>query len=368
MLKLSRFYITIALAATLLAGCGQKEEVPQETPVAENVEAVENEVIESEKKESLMVDGVNYLSVDGIELHKGANIAMVATNSENLFFDIVKSGAAKAVEDINTALGYSGKDKVKFSYAAAKGQDVIEQINIIDQFLDKAPDALCVAFTDASACKTQMDMAKNNGIKTIAFDTADDSGLTESIVATDNEAAAREAAQKMFEAIDYEGKIAILVHNSLTQTGQLRKQAIIDEMTQNYNDKNIQFVEIVYTAQDERSETEILSELLDDYADLAGIICTDLKTTEMVIDYAKKTDTMNLKVVGFDTSKKIISEVGGALTGTMAQDPYAMGYATVIAAARAAVGLENPAHIETGHLWIDASNVQSEEVQTVLNY
>ena len=376
MVKLSKFYITAALAAILLTGCTPTEEVTEEkTPAAETVE-VETEAIveeipeaeETEPKKSLMINGTDYLSVEGIALEAGTDIAMVATNSKNSYWDVVEKGAVQAIADLNTALGYTGKSKIKLSFDAPKGEDVIEQINIIDQFLDKAPDALCVAFTDASSCKTQMDMAKNNGIKTIAFDTPDDSQLTETVVATDNRAAASEAAKKMFEAIDYEGKVAILVHNSLTQSAQVRKQAIIDEMTQNYNDKNIQFVEIVYAAQEERSESEILSELLAKYDDLAGIICTDKQTTEMVIDYAKGLEEVNFKIVGFDTSEKIITEVGNLLVGTMAQDPYSIGYATVVAAARSITNMGNEENICTEHVWIDAENLDSPEVQSVLNY
>lgn len=376
MVKLSKFYITATLAAILLTGCTPTEEVTEEkTPAAETVE-VETEAIveeipeaeETEPKKSLMINGTDYLSVEGIALETGTDIAMVATNSKNSYWDVVEKGAVQAIADLNTALGYTGKSKIKLSFDAPKGEDVIEQINIIDQFLDKAPDALCVAFTDASSCKTQMDMAKNNGIKTIAFDTPDDSQLTETVVATDNRAAASEAAKKMFEAIDYEGKVAILVHNSLTQSAQVRKQAIIDEMTQNYNDKNIQFVEIVYAAQEERSESEILSELLAKYDDLAGIICTDKQTTEMVIDYAKGLEEVNFKIVGFDTSEKIITEVGNLLVGTMAQDPYSIGYATVVAAARSITNMGNEENICTEHVWIDAENLESSEVQSVLNY
>ena len=376
MVKLSKFYIIAALAAILLTGCTPTEEVTEEkTPAAETVE-VETEAIveeipeaeETEPKKSLMINGTDYLSVEGIALEAGTDIAMVATNSKNSYWDVVEKGAVQAIADLNTALGYTGKSKIKLSFDAPKGEDVIEQINIIDQFLDKAPDALCVAFTDASSCKTQMDMAKNNGIKTIAFDTPDDSQLTETVVATDNRAAASEAAKKMFEAIDYEGKVAILVHNSLTQSAQVRKQAIIDEMTQNYNDKNIQFVEIVYAAQEERSESEILSELLAKYDDLAGIICTDKQTTEMVIDYAKGLEEVNFKIVGFDTSEKIITEVGNLLVGTMAQDPYSIGYATVVAAARSITNMGNEENICTEHVWIDAENLDSPEDQRVFNY
>ena len=376
MVKLSKFYITATLAAILLTGCTPTEEVTEEkTPAAETVE-VETEAIveeipeaeETEPKKSLMINGTDYLSVEGIALETGTDIAMVATNSKNSYWDVVEKGAVQAIADLNTALGYTGKSKIKLSFDAPKGEDVIEQINIIDQFLDKAPDALCVAFTDASSCKTQMDMAKNNGIKTIAFDTPDDSQLTETVVATDNRAAASEAAKKMFEAIDYEGKVAILVHNSLTQSAQVRKQAIIDEMTQNYNDKNIQFVEIVYAAQEERSESEILSELLAKYDDLAGIICTDKQTTEMVIDYAKGLEEVNFKIVGFDSSEKIIAEVGNLLVGTVSQDPYSIGYATVVAAARSITNMGNEENICTEHVWIDAENLESSEVQSVLNY
>ena len=246
---------------------------------------------------------------------------------------------------------------------------MIEQLNIIDQFLDKAPDALCIAFTDASACKTQMQMAKNNGIKLITFDTPDDSRMTEALVGTNNTKAAAEAAAKLYEAIGYEGKVAIIVHNSLTSTGQERKQAIVDELANNYNDKEIQFVDIVYLAQEDRSSEEILDELLERTPDLAGIICTDLITTEMVLDYMAELEQREFAVAGFDTSEKIISAVkDGSLIGTMSQNPYGMGYATVTTAARAIAGQDKAEVIETNHQWIDADNVATEKVKSILYF
>ena len=382
MVNVSKFYIMMMCAAVLMTGCGQTEEPVKETVVTdviqENEEPVTEEPEVSAEEPEVSVEepvihpivenGIDYLSFDGISLEPSASIAMVAENSENPYWDVVKKGAFQAIEDLNSALGYSGKSKINLSFDAPDDEDVIEQINIIDQFLDKAPDALCVAFSDASACKTQMQMAKNNGIKLLAFDTSDDSRLTETVVGTDNNAAATQAAAKMYEAINYEGKVAILVHNSMTQTGQERKQAIINELAANYNDKNIKFVDIVYLAQEDRTEDEILNELLERNPDLAGIICTDLITTEMVIDYAKKQEEVSFKIVGFDVSEKIVSEVGGLLEGTVAQDPYGIGYATIVAAARSIAGMENAENIYTAHQWIDQKNLESEEVQALLNY
>lgn len=371
--------MTVMLCAALLSGCGQATEKP-ETKDPEEVKAQEEQqdaVLpeepeeEPEVKEALhpvTADGIDYLSVDGITLEPGTTMAMVATDSGNAYWSYVKKGANTAIADLNSALGYTGKNKIGFSFAAPKNENVIDQINIIDQFLDRAPDVLSVAFTDATACKTQMEMAKNNGIHLIAFDTPDAGRMTESLVATDSVTAARTAAAKMFEAIGYEGRVAIIVHNSLTKTGQDRKQAIINELTENYNDKNIQFLDIVYMEQENRSTGEVMDELLTREPNLAGIICTDLETTENVLEYAKKIENPSFQIVGFDMSEKIEKEIGGLLYGTVAQDPYGIGYAAVVASARSVAGMENAENIVTDHVWVDASNVKEPEVQSLFKF
>ena len=122
-------------------------------------------------------------------------------------------------------------------------------------------------------------------------------------------------------------------------------------------------------AQEDRSESEILDELLSRNPDLAGIICTDLLTTEMMIDYVNKLDEKNFVVAGFDTSKKIVKAVTeGTIIGTMSQDPYGMGYATIITAARSIAGLEKSEWVNSAHYWVNADNLQSEEAQSLLRY
>lgn len=380
MIRSAKLYMMMFALSAVLSGCGKTKEVSAEVPVAEEevqkpaegetegIPEKETEAEEEKRLHPVTADGIDYLSVEGITLEPGTSIAMVATDSGNSYWNNVKKGASAAIADLNKQLGYSGRDKVTLVFDAPKDENVTDQINIIDQFLDRAPDALCIAFTDATACKTQMELAKNNGIKLIGFDASDAERMTETLVATDNRAAEREAAAKMFEAIGYEGRVAIIVHNSMSQTGKDRKQAIIDELTENYNDKNIQFLDIVYMEQEDRSTTEILDKLLEQEPDLKGIICTNLQTTEQVLDYAKTLEDPQFKIVGFDMSKKIEEEIGGLLYGTVAQDPYGTGYATVVAAARSAAGMENAQTVVTDYLWVDESNVASEEVQNLCGY
>lgn len=376
MIKLSKFYIALACTSLCMFGCAKTEEAPEKEP-ADQTETVSPEETEdtaeiTEKKPVLhpvKAEGIDYLDTKGIELEPGTEIAMVATSSSNKFYAQVKKGAVQAVADLNKALGFTGKDKLKLSYAAPKSDNVIEQTNIIDQFLDKAPDALCIAFADATASKTQIQMAKNNGIKLIAFDTPEEGQAIDTLIATDNREAATQAAGKLFNAVSYQGKVAVLVHNSLTQTGLDRYRAITSELAKKYGNKDLRFVDVIYLAQDNRTEKEILDELLEKHPDLSGIICTDLQTTEMAINYAKNLEEKTFQIVGYDVSEKIVNGVkDGTIIGTVAQDPYSMGYATVIAAARSIAEMDNAETIHTGHLWIDSSNLDSEEAQELLNY
>lgn len=64
---------------------------------------------------------------------------MVGKDSASSFWKRVKAGAEQAVADLNEALGYTGNAKVKVTYDAPAKESVSEQIDIIDQMLDKNP-------------------------------------------------------------------------------------------------------------------------------------------------------------------------------------------------------------------------------------
>ena len=52
--------------------------------------------------------------------------------------------------------------------------------------------------------------------------------------------------------------------------------------------------------------------------------------------------------------------------GLVVQNPYAMGYASVIAAARSALSMGNESIVDTGYTWITKSNLNDNEVKKML--
>ncbi len=374
MVKLLKFYITVLCVALLCIGCVKKEEAPEQENVVTEETSTENEEeeafdLEKEKEYFPIIKaGIDYLSAEGIPLEPKTQIAMIVSDKSNKFYSTIKEGANQAIADLNEVLGYTGKQRISLLYDGPKQENVIDQINIIDQFLDKAPHALTISFADATASKTQMQMMKNNGIQVIAFDAPDDSQMAEALVSTDNKAAAAEAAGKLFEALDENSKVAVIVHNSMKQTGKDRYSAITGEYLSKYLEKKLRFVDIIYMDRTDKSNKKVMDELLEKNPDLAGIICTDLKTTEMVINYAKDLESQEFSIVGFDSSEKILNAIkDGTVLGTVAQDAHGMGYATVIAAARSIADMANATNIHSGYLWIDASNINSEEAKVILN-
>jgi hypothetical protein len=45
-----------------------------------------------------------------------------------------------------------------------------------------------------------------------------------------------------------------------------------------------------------------------------------------------------------------------------------MGYATITTAARTIAGLAKASNVYSGHQWIDAENLSTEQVKSILNY
>jgi ribose transport system substrate-binding protein len=56
----------------------------------------------------------------------------------------------------------------------------------------------------------------------------------------------------------------------------------------------------------------------------------------------------------------------GVINGSISQDPIGIGYKAVEAAVKAVNGEELEKNIDTGFVWYDASNIDSEDVFPVL--
>ena len=72
--------------------------------------------------------------------------------------------------------------------------------------------------------------------------------------------------------------------------------------------------------------------------------------------------------MGFDAGRDQLDALAdGSIDGLVVQNPFGMGYATVVAAARTVLEIGNEAQVDTGFVWVDADNMEDENIQAYID-
>ncbi|MGH3703583.1 MAG: ABC transporter substrate-binding protein [Agromyces sp.] len=285
-------------------------------------------------------------------------IALVSKGFQHQFWQAVKSGAEQAAEEFDVEITFEGPDTEA---------DVDQQIQQLQTALDKSPAAIGFAALDSQAAGPLLQQAKDSNIPVIAFDSGVDSDIPLTTAATDNLAAAGEAAKHMADAIGHEGKVALVVHDQTSVTGQERRDGFVDYMEE--NEPNIEIVDIQYGGGDQAKSADLAKAILAANPDLKGIYGSNEGSAIGVVQAVKELglDSTTLTVIGFDSGKAQMDAIReGLMAGAITQNPVGIGYETVKAAVEALDGKTLPKTIDTGFYWYDATNIDDEEIQAVL--
>ena len=435
-----RAAIAAALCMTVLAaGCGKKADDPvftgdkTEAPVYQaNLDAIKSSV---------------YASADNLDLEPGTYISVIGRGSSTPYWNQVKAGVEQAATDLNTALGYSGNDKVKVLYSAPDENDNIDQqVNILDEELARYPDVIAISSVDASACSVQFDLAIENGIPIVAFDSGNSYQNIQSTCKTNNIEAATTGTKNFCEKIGDSGEILLLVHDTVSDTAKEREAGIKNELAANH--PNVTVTETIYldqlgmlkkqivaeqvgvtpeelaaaeagekkeettgtgdasetiadaasnadsssadesaneTAQEadnelsekmqqvndgaaKMSDEDAIRYYMEKHPDLKGCIATNETVTQLAIKTMDQLDAeKHITLVGFDAGKEQVNALkDGKVDGLIVQNPFGMGYATVVAAARTVLEIGNEAEVNTGYVWVTADNMNDNTITPFL--
>ena len=71
--------------------------------------------------------------------------------------------------------------------------------------------------------------------------------------------------------------------------------------------------------------------------------------------------------MGFDAGKEQLAALkNGQIKGLVVQNPFGIGYASVVAAARTVLEVGNEAEVNTGYIWVTQENMEDESIQNML--
>lgn len=382
----NKIMATVLAAAMVFvaAGCAKEEKKP--TFTGDTTEEPEYQMNLNE------ISPTVYSEVRGLELEPGTYISIIGKDESSAFWKNVKKGAMQAAEDLNAELGYSGSDKIKVTYnAPAKEEDIDEQVNILDEELARYPNVIGIASIDEDACTVQFDLATENGIPVIALDSGNNYPGIQCTVKTDNQDAARTGAYKLADEMGRDGSILLLVHDSKSETGKVRAESFKTEIQDNY--PNIQIAETIYcdeldklkktiveetqkdlteeeraAAVEKMTDEDVILYYLEKHPEIKGLFGTNNVATQLAVSTLKNADEGEAKVVmGFDAGEEQIESLqNGEIAGLVVQNPFGIGYASVIAAARTVLQIGNEAEVLTGYAWVTKENLESESIQKMI--
>ena len=332
-----------------------------------------------------------YNNVEGLSLEPGSTISIIGRYADDSYWKEVENGAKKAVDDINKMLGYKGDDKIKLTYSSPEVRDdVNEQVNILDEELARYPIAIGIAAIDATACQIQFDLAAENGIPIVTFDSGSNYQHIASHISTDNLDATATVASKLANALGGQGEVAVFVQDSFSMTATQRLQGFLDTLATRYPQVtvvNIYHMDQLASMQqtiateknaaltegespivpEELTQEDIVQYIIEKFPDLKGVYTTNLDTTQLVAGTLKKLNKTDLAFIGFDGGEEQMELLeNGLLEGIIVQNPYAMGYAAVVAAARVSLGLGNESFVNSGYTWVTKDNMNKDDIKGML--
>jgi len=118
----------------------------------------------------------------------------------------------RGIEEAEKLLEKTGDYEINVEWSAPPEADVVQHVRKIESAIAQQPDGLAVAVLDPAADVPVIKDALEQGIPTICFDTdAPESGRIGFVGRVDYVADGKEMGEILAEAINYEGKVGILI-------------------------------------------------------------------------------------------------------------------------------------------------------------
>ena len=226
--------------------------------------------------------------------------------------------------------------------------------------------AICFAALDSKAAVPLLEKAKAANIPVIGFDSGVDSDIPVTTAATDNIAAAGEAADKMAALIGDAGEVAVIVHDQTSRTGIDRRDGFLNRMKEKH--PNIQVVDVQYGGGDQLKSTDLAKTIIQAHPNLKGFFGANEGSIIGVLNGVKESGMEGkITVIGYDSGKQQIDAIkAGTEAGAITQDPIGIGYKCVDSALKAIKGETLPKTIDTGYHYYDKSNIDAADIKALL--
>lgn len=337
------------------------------------------------------------------------HVEIVSKGFQHEFWQAVKKGADDAAADNGWTINFVGPETES---------DVADQVDMLADAVNKNPSAIAFAALDTQAALDELNKAKNADIPMVAFDSGvpdAPAGMILGTIATDNYVAGALAAEEMYAGIKADSstgtsqmatmeQLTAATADSKFRVGVVAQDQISDSLyqrTKGYVETLVGLVEAdgyavavvgngskdgIKPMGDEGSAVVVIdvqvavdttlaectaaAQSIFQKEDLKAVFTPNQGGVDGIIavadsheqDWLKNT----YKVSGFDAGAAQKAQIAsGNFYGSITQDPYTMGYETVMACIKAAGG-GSVADMPLDGRWYTAENMNDADISILL--
>lgn len=247
------------------------------------------------------------------------DIAVLVKTRESDFFQAVRKGAEAASKEFNASIGFYGPEKEN---------EIEEQISMLEQLIERKPDAILLAAADYYKLADTVEKAISAGIPVITIDSGVDVRGVSSVIETDNIAVGAKIGQAMAEAVGGKGNVLLINFVAGTSTADAREEGFL-QAVRAYSDLKI--ADIVYSNSQETLARELVLNYVNDNPDINIVVGLNAHSTigagRAILDLEQSNPDSRIRLFGVDlTPEEVLHLDRGTLEATIIQNPYSMGY------------------------------------------
>ncbi|WP_129728816.1 sugar ABC transporter substrate-binding protein [Ectobacillus funiculus] len=273
-------------------------------------------------------------------------VAVVLQDLDSQYWNIVKAGAEKGFREFDI----DGR-VVAPSFKSKK--DVQEYV--LKNVLKEHPDVLVVSPLQSAAVKSILQKFIEHKIPVLLVDTDIPLEHKTAYIGTDNFELGRKAGELLASGLQPGDEVALIAGEVISPVSGDR----IKGATSSLKDAGIKIVARKIDLPNEALPArKAMATILEEHPDVKGVFATTDIMALNALDAIKKQGN-KMPVIGADGIIKMVESIeDGTLTGTVAQNPYDMGYISVETALKVIKGEEVRKNIDTGVDLITNDNVR----------
>lgn len=296
--------------------------------------------------------------------NKKLTIAVIPKGTTHEFWKSIHAGSLKATRELSG----EGTEIEIIWKGPLREDDREQQIQVVEGFSSQGVNGIVLAPLDNRALVRPVEEAKRAGVPTVIIDSALESDNIVSFVATDNRRGGMLAADKMGELLGGKGKVLVLRYQEGSASTQDREDGFIEELKKKF--AGMELISSDQYAGATRDTAKRASEnLLNRFGDdVQGIFTpNESSTAGMLLALQDIGKAGKITFIGFDTSETFTEAMRNKqLQGFVVQNPFNMGYLGVRTMIEHLQGKPVEKRIDTGVTLVTADNLNSAEVQTLL--